>query len=305
MEEVPEIRETLKTWDVGRVAEVVAEDERALVEVLGVLRSGDGTLKIRALTALIESTRGSNWKERKRVLELGLDEIIAAAGSDDDRISSRALELLAILLKNNPLTDRRLAPIIEVILKKSTSKSPRVWSSIMEVIESIKIPYVSKRTTSLLLRALRDGTAEEIAVASLVLIRSGAVERNDWKLLVERIADLINSNSERLIDAGLTASIRLTKLPVVFPMDAVIKAVLPALRRLLSSCSDQFIKVKAIDAFDRLREMVTRYYRLHPREAQRVAEELARLGLVEEAYLVSSSAGTFTGEFFYGNRTAL
>uniref|UniRef100_UPI0026125D77 hypothetical protein n=1 Tax=Thermococcus sp. TaxID=35749 RepID=UPI0026125D77 len=204
-----------------------------------------------------------------------------------------------------PLTDRELTLVIEALLRKAPSKSPLVWSGIMDVIGSIKIPYVSRRTTSLLLRALGEGSDEEAAVASLILIRSGAIERDGWKLLVERVGDLLTSGSERLIDAGLKASVRLTKLPMVFPMDSVIKSVLPALKRLLSSCSDQFIKVKAIDAFDRLREMVIRYYRLHPREAQRVAEELMNLGLVEEAYLIFSSAGALPGRFSYGNRTAL
>ncbi|WP_297499134.1 hypothetical protein, partial [Thermococcus sp.] len=140
---VPEIREALKTWDVGRVAGLIVENERALIEVLNVLESGDDALKIRALKVLTDATRGSNWKERKRVLQLGLGRIVDAVKSNDGRVSSRALELLAILLKNNPLTDRELTLVIEALLRKAPSKSPLVWSGIMDVIGSIKIPYVS------------------------------------------------------------------------------------------------------------------------------------------------------------------
>jgi hypothetical protein len=90
-------------------------------------------------------------------------------------------------------------------------------------------------------------------------------------------------------------------------MDVLIKELLPALRRLIMDCGDQLLKVRAVEAFDRLRETLVRYYRVRPREAQRVVEELMRLGLVEEAYIISSAIGTIPASPWeaYGNRGRL
>jgi len=285
----PEITDLLETWDVGNVAGSGPEDEGVLDRIFEVMESVDGALKIKALKVLIEIARQSGRRIRKRILEMGLSEIIEAIRSDDDRISGEALKLLEILLKDNTLTDRKLTLVFEAMLEKSSSGNPFVWEGIMGVVENVKPPYIFTKSTEFLLDVLRGGSAEGVAVASLILVKWGCLSREEWRLLVEKIADLVDSGTERLIDIGLKSAAILVELPPVFPMDSVVKRLLPALRRLVFSNRDRILRAKALDALDGLREMVIRYYRLHPCEAQKTAEELLDLGLVDEAYLITST----------------
>ena len=288
MLKAPEITDALKTWDVDRIVGLALMKEDVLGEIIGALESGDEKVKIKALTVLIEVAKRSGRKRRRKILKTGLDRILDVIGSNDDRISGRGLKLLGLLLGDNNLPDSKLASVLEAVVRRSPSPNPLVWEGVIGVVENVKLPYVSPNSTRFLLSVLRSGSAEEVAVASLILVKWAGLGRDEWHLLIERIADLVNSKDVKLADAGLTAALMLTKLPPVFPMEPVVKSLLPSLRRLMFSHRDQFLKVKAVEALDGLQEIVTKYYRLHPRDAQKTAEELLRLGLVEEAHLITS-----------------
>ena len=285
------VKEGIGTWDIGNIVGNALNSQDELNHLLRLLGSNDRGLQIRALTALLEVVRKANWKTRKYILEESLNDILEAVESNDIRVSRKALKVLGALLRNNPLGDDKTSRVISTILRRAHSPSPPMWEELLTVATTLRIPYVSEKSTAELTGAAFFGAPEEAAVAALILLSSGAVKREEWGKLVERISEFLGSNDPLLVEAGLRAVDSLTKLPPVFPMGVAVKTIVPTLRKLISSIDDQFVKMKAIDAFDRMRDTVVRYYRVRPDEARKTAEELLSLGLIEEAYMITSAAG--------------
>jgi len=296
------LKNELGAWDVDGLIREALEGEEGLRRLISLLRSGDVGLQIRALTALGGVVKNSNWKTRRKILDESLEDLLSAIESGDDRVSRRALEVLGALLKNNPLSDEKLSRVISALLSRARRPSPATWEELLTVADTLRMPYVSDKSTSRLTSAAFFGSPEEAAVASLILLNSGAVPKGDWGRLVERISELLASNDPLLVEAGLKAVDSLTKLPPVFPMGVAVRSLVPTLRKLISTTDDHFIKVRAIEAYDKMRDTVVRYYRVRPDEARKTAEELLNLGLIEEAYMITSAAGFLPGlGFSQGN----
>ena len=289
------VESLLRTWRMRDAVKLALQDERALEELLSLIDEDDVSVQIRALSALLELVRGANWRLRKKILETGFKHIINALKSDDVRVLWRTLAILSYLLKNNPLNGEKLSKLVRVLLLTAKTHNGLVWDGLLSAVENIRAPCMSDEVAEFLLEKVRNGSYEEAAIASLILLNSGAVERHGWKSVVERVGEIISTGDPELIEAGLHAAMKLTKLPTVFPMDVVMKSLIPSLRRFISTCNDPIRKQTAIEVFDRLRDMVVRYYRVRPREAQRIAEELSRLGLLEEAYLIASNVASVGG----------
>jgi len=289
------IPDKIADWDVDGLAKRALDGPGGVNDIVKLLRSDASSDKIRALTALLAIVGKSNWKTRKRVLENSLDDILIAVESKDPRVSKKALEVLAALLKNNPLGDRETSKVIATLLRRARRPNGTLWEGLMLTASTVRIPYVSDESTKLLTNALRSGAPEEAAVASIILLNSGAVTRDEWGRLVERISELLGSGDPLLVEAGLRAVDLLAKLPPVFPMDVAVKTLMPTLRKLIASSKDQLFKMRAIESFDRIKDTVVRYYRVRPEEARKTAGELLSLGLIEEAYMISSAAGFLPG----------
>lgn len=283
--------EEIRTWDMDKIVESALKNQEELNNLLQLLSSSDRGSQMRTLTAILDVVRKANWKTRRYILRESLEDILRAIESNDMMVSKKALKVLGALLKNNPLGDDETSRVISTILKRSRNPSPTIWEELLKIATTLRIPYVSGKSTAKLTRAAFSGTPEEAVMASLILLSSGAVKREEWGKLVERISEIIGSNDPLLVEAGLEAVKYLTKLPPVFPIGVAIKTIVPTLRKIISFTDDQFIKMKAIDAFDRMRDTIVRYYRVRPDEARKTAEELLRLGLIEEAYMITSATG--------------
>jgi hypothetical protein len=297
----------LKKWEMRDLIRLARESDEALMEILKTVESDDPDVKLSSLSALLELVQTSNWRERKRILELGFDTLIKVLSTDDPRVLWRALAILSALLKNNPLSSSRLLQLVRAITRLSETKNAVVWDELLNVVDNVMAPYIDDEVASELRALLKDGTAGEAIIVAMVLLETGAIDKDWWITLVQRVAGTLLSGEQRLVDAGLIASMKISKLPPVYPMDVLIKELLPALRKMIVDCDDQIRKARAVEVFDRLRETLVRYYRVRPREAQRVIEELMRLGLVDEAYMISSAIGTIPVSSWesYGNRGKL
>jgi len=282
----------LKTWEMRDLIKLAKESDGALIKILNAIGSDNPDVRLTSLSALLELVQNSNWRERKRILELGFDTLVGALSTDDPRVLWRTLAILSALLKNNPLDSSRLLKLVRAITSLADTKNEVVWDELLRVVDSIMAPYIDDGVAGELRRLLQEGTVSEAIIVAMVLLETGAIDRNCWITLVERIAGALLSGEPRLIDAGLVASTKISKLPPVYQMDVLIKELLPALRKTILECDDQIRKARAIEVFDRLRETIVRYYRVRPRKAQRVVEELMRMGLVDEAYMISSAVGT-------------
>ncbi|WP_297555804.1 hypothetical protein [Thermococcus sp.] len=297
----------LKKWEMKDLIRRARKSDEALVELLKGIRSEDTDVKLASLSALLELVQSSNWRERKRILEMGFDVLIDTLFSQDERVLWRTLAILSTLLKNNPLNGSRLLKLVKALTNLADTKSPLVWDELLNVVDSVMASYVDDNVAQELKEILNKGTASEAVIVAMILLEIGAIDKDCWTTLVERIASALLSGEPRLVDAGLVASLKISKLPPVYPMDVLIKELLPALRKAMLNCDDHIRKAKAIEVFDKLRETLVRYYRFRPKEAQRVVEELLSIGLVDEAYLISSAIGTIpTSPWeFYGNRGKL
>jgi len=294
----------LKKWEMQDLIRLARESDEALVKILKAVGSEDVDVKLGALSALLELVKASNWRERKRILELGFDTLVNALSTDDPRVLWRTLAILSALLKNNPLSGARLLKLVRAITSLAETKNVVVWDELLNVVDNVMAPYVSDDIARELKELLKSGTVGEALIVAMVLLETGAIDKDCWVALVERISSALLSGEPRLVDAGLAASLKVSKLPPVYSMDVLIKELLPALRRTIIDCNDQLRKMRAVEVFDRLRETLVRYYRVRPREAQRIVEELIRLGLVDEAYIISSAIGTIPASPWeaYGNR---
>ncbi|WP_099209694.1 hypothetical protein [Thermococcus henrietii] len=297
----------LKKWEMQDLIRLARESDDALVKILNAVSSEDIDLRLGALSALLELVKTANWRERKRILELGFDTLVDALSTDDPRVLWRTLAILSALLKNNPLNGVRLLKLVKAITNLAETRNVVVWDELLNVVDNIMAPYIGDDVACELKELLKNGTAGEALIVAMVLLETGAMDKDCWVVLVERISSALLSGEPRLIDAGLVASLKISKLPPVYSMDVLIKELLPALRRTIVDCKDQLRKMHAVEVFDKLRETLVRYYRVRPREAQRVVEELMRLGLVDEAYIISSAIGTIPSSPWeaYGNRGRL
>ncbi|MEO2152451.1 MAG: hypothetical protein ABGW50_07330 [Thermococcus sp.] len=297
----------LKKWEMRDLIRLARESDEALIEILRAVESDDPDVKLASLSALLELVQTSNWRERKRILEFGFDALVDALSTDDPRVLWRTLAILSALLKNNPLNGARLLKLVRAITGLAETKNAVVWDELLNVVDNIMAPYIDDGVASELKTLLKSGTAGEAIIVAMVLLETGAIDKDCWVTLVERVAGALLSGEPRLVDAGLVASMKISKLPPVYSMDVLIKELLPALRKTIVDCNDQIRKARAVEVFDRLRETLVRYYRVRPREAQRVVGELMRLGLVDEAYMISSAIGTIPTAPWeaYGNRGRL
>ncbi|GAB6136248.1 hypothetical protein [Thermococcus prieurii] len=297
----------LKKWEMQDLIRLARESDDALVKILNAVSSEDIDLRLGALSALLELVKTANWRERKRILELGFDTLVDALSTDDPRVLWRTLAILSALLKNNPLNGVRLLKLVKAITNLAETRNVVVWDELLNVVDNIMAPYIGDDVACELKELLKNGTAGEALIVAMVLLETGAMDKDCWVVLVERISSALLSGEPRLIDAGLVASLKISKLPPVYSMDVLIKELLPALRRTIVDCKDQLRKMRAVEVFDKLRETLVRYYRVRPREAQRVVEELMRLGLMDEAYIISSAIGTIPSSPWeaYGNRGRL
>ena len=297
----------LKKWEMKDLISLAQESDEALMEILNAVGSGDADLKLASLSALLELVQNANWRERKRILELGFDVLVDNLSTEDPRVLWRTLAILSALLKNNPLSGARLLKLVKAIKGLSENRNAMVWDELLKVVENIMAPYMDDGVAGELRSILKNGTTGEAIVVAMVLLETGAIDKDSWMTLVERVAGALLSSEPRLVDAGLVAALKISKLPPVYPMDVLIKELLPALRRTIVDCKDPIRRAKAVEVFDKLRETLVRYYRVRPREAQRVVDELMRAGLVDEAYLISSAVGTIPTSPWevYGNRGKL
>ncbi|WP_297074057.1 hypothetical protein [Thermococcus sp.] len=297
----------LKKWEMKDLIRLARNSDEALIEILNAIGSEDTDVKLAALSALLELVQTSNWRERKRILELGFDVLIDSLSTEDPRVQWRTLAILSALLKNNPLNGVRLLKLVRAITAIAETKNTMVWDELLNVVENVMAPYIDDSVAGELKSMLKNGTTAEAIVIAMVLLETGAIDKDCWVTLVERVAGALLSGEPRLVDAGLVASLKISKLPPVYHMDVLIKELLPALRKAMLNCNDHIRKAKAIEVFDKLRETLARYYRFRPKEAQRVVEELLSIGLGDEAYLISSAIGTIpTSPWeFYGNRGKL
>lgn len=286
------IDSVLKKWEIMNLIQLARDSDGALKEILGAIASEDPDLRLASLSALLELVQKANWRERKRILELGFDVLVDALSTDDQGVIWRTLEILATLLKNNPLSGARLLKLVRALMPLSETKNFLLWDGILKVVDNVMAPYIDNETAEELRNILQKGTRREAIIVAEILLETGAIDKNHWTVIVENVAEALLSGEPVLVDAGLVASVKISKLPPVYPMDTLIKELFPALRKLIADCNDQIRKARTIEAFDRLRETLVRYYRVRPREAQRAAEELMSLGLVDEALLISSAAGT-------------
>ncbi|AIU69635.1 hypothetical protein TEU_04380 [Thermococcus eurythermalis] len=286
------IDSVLKKWEIMNLIKLAKDRDDALREILRAATSDDPNLRLASLSALLDVVRGANWRERKRILELGFDVLVDALSTDDPGVIWRTLEILATLLKNNPLSGARLLKLVRALMPLSETENVLIWDGILKVVDNVMAPYIDNETAEELRNILQRGTRREAIIVAEILLETGAIDKNHWTVIVENVAEALLSGEPVLVDAGLVASVKISKLPPVYPMDILIKELFPALRKLIADCNDQIRKARTIEAFDRLRETLVRYYRVRPREAQRAAEELMSLGLVDEALLISSAAGT-------------
>jgi len=294
----------LKKWEMRDLITLAKESDEALVRILEAVKSDNTDVRLAALSALHELIQDSNWRERKRVLELGFDSLIGVLSDEDPRVLWRTLAILSALLKNNPLNGRRLLRLVGAIRKLAEVENALVWDELLKVVDNVMAPYVDDGVAGELRTILKGGTLGEAIIVAMILLEIGAVDKECWSELIEKIASALLSREPRLVEAGLVAVTKVSRLPPVYPMDVLIKELLPALKKVILECKDQIRKTKAVEAFDRLRETLVRYYRVRPREAQRVVEELMGLGLVDEAYMLSSAVGTIPTSPWgvYGNR---
>lgn len=286
------IDSVLKKWEIMNLIKLAKDRDDALREILRAATSDDPNLRLASLSALLDVVRGANWRERKRILELGFDVLVDALSTDDPGVIWRTLEILATLLKNNPLSGARLLKLVRALMPLSETENVLIWDGILKVVDNVMAPYIDNETAEDLRNILQRGTRREAIIVAEILLETGAIDKNHWTVIVENVAEALLSGEPVLVDAGLVASVKISKLPPVYPMNILIKELFPALRKLIADCNDQIRKARTIEAFDRLRETLVRYYRVRPREAQRAAEELMSLGLVDEALLISSAAGT-------------
>jgi len=297
----------LRRWEMRGLARLARDSDEALVELLRAVGSDDTSLKLASLSALLELVEEANWRERKRFLEFGFDALVDSLSSDDPRVLRKTLAILSTLLRNNPLSGARLLKLVRALTGLAETKNEAVWEELLRVVDSVMAPYVDDNVANELKELLTSGTAGEAIIVAMILLETGAIDNDRWVTLVERVAGALLSGEHRLVDAGLVASTKISKLPPVYSMDVLIKELIPALRKTLLDCDDPMRKAGAAEVFDRLRETLVRYYRVRPREAQRVVEELMHLGLIDEAYMISSAIGTIPMSPWnsYGNRGKL
>ena len=281
----------LKKWEMMDLIQLEKDKDDALKEILQAITSEDPDLRLASLSALREVVQKANWRERRRILELGFDVLVEALSTDDPGVLWRTLEILSALLKNNPLSSGKLLKLVRALMPLSETNNFLLWDGILKVVDNVMAPYIDNETAEELRNILQKGTRREAIIVAEILLETGAIDKNHWTLIVENVAGAILSGEPILVDAGLVVSIKISKLPPVYPMDILVKELFPALRKLIINCNDRIKKAKAIEAFDKLREMLVRYYYIRPKEAQKAAEELMSLGLVDEALLISSAAG--------------
>ncbi|BAD86118.1 hypothetical protein, conserved [Thermococcus kodakarensis KOD1] len=289
----------LKSRKIKKASELVLSNEEALTLLLSFLHSKDSKMKLAAVMTLEEALKRMPDIMRLRILKRTLDDLIALALENDDRVSIYALRAIKALITGLPLDPESFVKLGHAI--KDLVKARRnevVLLEIPPILESVRITSSDPRVHDIISRLLHSKNPRLKAMGLRLLLNTSAYTGDPalLKTVFSEVRDMLTVEDIPLIDFALTLLLDVAHYPLREEIIDDVAGVLTLVKNLALK-GKPGVSDKARLVAEKLEDAIYRYYKNRPEEAKQKIQEL----LINERFYEAIDLALAVGDTYVLN----